>query len=99
MTRDSYFEMCVLLGTEPKEEEIPVEYDELYDEVQEALIVYNMLQDNWDGMNGVYLGKVLAGINDLLDIAEVQEKQLCFSIIQVVDNIRSKLISDKKPAK
>lgn len=85
-----------MLGTEPKEDEIPVEYEDLPDEVQEAIIVYNMLQDNWDGMNGIYLGKVLAGINDIFEIAKIEDKQTCFNIIQILDNIRAKIISDKK---
>ena len=99
MTKDSYFEMCEMISSEPKDSEIPVEFEDLYDEVQEALTVYNMLQDNWDTMNGVYMGKVLAGIDDLLSIAQVEDRQTCFTIIQVVDRVRSKLISDKKPTR
>lgn len=99
MTKDKYFEMCEMINSTPKDEEIPVEFEDLYDETQEALTVYSMLQDNWDTMNGVYMGKVLAGINDLLDIAQVLDRQTCFNIIQLIDRVRSKLISDKKPAK
>lgn len=91
--------MCEALGTEPKEDEIPIEYEDLADEVQEAIIVYNMLQDNWDGMSGTYMGKVLAGIGDVFDIAQVEDRQTCFSVIQIIDQVRSKIISDKKPAK
>lgn len=58
MTRDKYFDICEMLGSTPKPEEIPVEFADLYDEIQEGIIVYNMLQDNWDTMSGVYLGKV-----------------------------------------
>lgn len=99
MTKDLYFEMCEMTGSNPIEEEIPIEYEDLPDEVQEAISVYNMLQDNWDGMNGLYLGKVLSGIGDILHIASVDDRQTCFSIIQIIDSIRSKIINDKKPAK
>lgn len=91
--------MCQLLGTEPKDEEIPVEFDDLPNEVQEAIVVYNMLQDNWDTMNGLYLGKVLTGIGDIFDIAEIEDRKTCFSIINILDSIRSKMINAKKPAK
>jgi hypothetical protein len=91
--------MCEALGTEPKDEEIPVEFEDLPDEVQEAVLVYNMLQDNWDSMSGTYLGKALAGIGDIFDIAQVDDRHTCFSIIQIIDNIRSNLINTKKPAK
>lgn len=99
MTKESYFEMCEMLGTSPKDEEIPVEYEDLPDEVQEAIVVYNMLQDNWDTMNGGYLGKVVSGINDIFNIAQVEDKQTCFNVIQILDNIRAKIINNKKPAK
>jgi hypothetical protein len=99
MTKDAYFEMCEMLGTSPKDEEIPVEYEDLPDEVQEAIVVYNMLQDNWDTMNGGYLGKVVSGINDIFNIAQVEDKQTCFNVIQILDNIRAKIINNKKPAK
>lgn len=87
------------MGSEPVESEIPIEYDDLADEVQEAIIVYNMLQDNWDTMGGNYLGKVISGINDIFEIAQIEDKQTCFSIIQLLDSTRAKLINNKKPAK
>lgn len=87
------------MGSEPLEEEIPVEFEDLHDEVQEAIRVYNMLQDNWDTMNGNYMGKVLNGINDILDIAQVEDKLTCFMILRLLDSVRSQLINVKKPAK
>jgi hypothetical protein len=99
MTKESYLEMCELLGTEPVESEIPIEFEDLYDEVQEAITVYNMLQDNWDTMNGLYLGKILNGIVDIFSIAEIEDRQTCYKIIQLLDSSRSKVINEKKPAK
>lgn len=87
------------MGSEPVESEIPIEYDDLADEVQEAIIVYNMLQDNWDTMGGNYLGKVISGISDIFEIAQIEDKQTCFGIIQLLDSTRAKLINNKKPAK
>lgn len=91
--------MCELLGSEPIESEIPVEFDDLPEEAQEAIMVYNMLQDNWDTFNGLYLGKVLAGVSDIFNIVKVEDRQTCFNIIQVLDNTRAKLVNNKKPAK
>lgn len=99
MSKDTYFEMCEMLGSEPKEEEIPIEYNDLPDEVQEAIVVYNMLQDNWDTMNGQYLGKVLTGINDIFNIAGIDDKVTCFTILQILDSNRIELINKKKPTK
>lgn len=91
--------MCEMLGSEPIESEIPIEFGDLPDEVQEAIYVYNMLQDNWDTMNGGYLGKNFAGVSDIFDIAQVDDKITTFRIIQILDHIRAKIINSKKPAK
>lgn len=95
--------MCEALGTEPVEEEIPLEYSDLPTEVQEAMIVYNMLQDNWDTMGGQYMGKVLAGIADIFEIAETEDPRTTFFIIGLIDRTRSQLLNKKqtteKPAK
>lgn len=91
--------MCELLGTEPKEDEIPIEYEDLQEEVQEALAVYNMLQDSWNTMDGQYLGKVMSGVTDILDILGIEDKSSCLAIILILDRVRGKLINAKKPAK
>ena len=44
MTKAQYFEMCEMLGNELVEADIPVELEDMYDEVQEAFSVYGMLQ-------------------------------------------------------
>jgi hypothetical protein len=97
MTKDQYYEMCELLGTEPKEDEIPIEFEDLYDEIQEAIQVYNMLSDVWDGMSGTYMGKNFIGIQDIFNIMEIEDSKTCFSILNIIDKRRSKIINDKKP--
>ena len=100
MTKDQYFEMCQMLGSDPIDEEIPVEYEDFHDEVQEAISVYNMLQDNWDTMNGIYLGKVISAITSLFDIMEVDDRRSCYFIISIIDRVRSSILNKKhnKPA-
>lgn len=99
MTKDSYFEMCEMLGTEPLEIEIPVEYDDFPVEVQEAIRIYNNLQDNWDYMGGNYIGKNLNGFKDILTIFEVdpQDYRAVYELIMRIDRIRSKSIQNSKP--
>lgn len=92
--------MCEMMGTQPTEEEMPVELDDLHDEVQEAFSVYNMLTDIWDSMGGSYIGKQMAGISDIMDIMGVEDKRVCLYILSIIDRTRSKLInSKKKPSK
>lgn len=99
MTKDAYYEMCEALNSEPKEEEVPVEYEDLATEVQEALFVYSKLKDEWDGMNGVYLGKSYNGLVDIFRILNISEKYYrdIFELIIVIDRARSKALEAKKP--
>lgn len=101
MTKDTYFEMCEALGSEPIESEIPVEYEDLYVDVQEALGIYSKLKDEWDTMNGNYLGKSYAGILDIFTILGVPEedRKTIFDLIGIIDTHRSKAIADAKASK
>lgn len=99
MTRDAYYEMCEALGSEPVFEEIPIEYGDLYVDVQEALGIYNKLRDEWDYMNGNYIGKNYAGILDIFTILEVptEDRKMLFELIGTIDRHRKKSIDDSKP--
>jgi len=98
MTKESYFEMCEMLGTEPKEEDIPVELDDFPLEVQQALNVYRMLRDEWDAMSGTYLGKSLIGITEIMDATEIDlaERKLTITLIRMIDSVRQEQINTKK---
>jgi hypothetical protein len=104
MTKEAYFEMCEMLGNEPIEDEIPVEFDDFPYEVQQAFMVYRMLRDEWEGMNGIYLGKSLTGIKEILDVCEidVQDYKTMLMLVQTIDAIRQEQINikhqNKKPA-
>jgi len=99
MTKDTYLEMCELLGNEPIDSEIPAEYDDFPVEVQEAIKIYNNLQDNWDYMGGNYIGKNLTGFKDILSIFEVhpEDHRAVYELIMRIDRIRAKSIQDSKP--
>jgi hypothetical protein len=58
-----------------------------------------MLQDNWDTMSGVYMGKHLTSIDSIFNIAKIEDKYTCFRIIQILDTLRAKVLNSKKPAK
>jgi hypothetical protein len=100
MTKDLYFEMCESMGNEPVEEEIPIEIDDFPDEVQDAINLYYKLRDNWDTMNGVYLGKSYTGLRDILDILEIplEDRKFTLDWISIMDAARSKAIDLQKPA-
>lgn len=99
MTKDQYFDMCEMMGSEPVDSEVPIEYEDLPEEVQEGIQAYNMFQDNWDTMNGIYMGKNYYGLKDVLDILGVEDHRSCYYIMNVLDRNRSEILNAKKSAK
>ena len=99
MTKQQYFEMCEMMGSEPVEDEIPVEVDDLPTEAQTALEIYNILQDQWDSMVGRYEGKNLSNIKHIFDIWSIPtaEQKIMLELILVIDSIRSEEIRKTTP--
>ena len=89
--------MCELLGSAPKEGEIPVDRNDLFTETQLAFLVYDKLQANWEGMSGHYLGKDLSLLPVLMKHYKFDKslKNYTWEIIPIIDNIVAKDISDK----
>lgn len=98
MTKEQYFEMCEMLGNDPIDSEIPVEFEDFPIEMQQAFNVYRMLRDEWDAMSGSYLGKSLIGIKDVLEATEVEpsEHKFVIMLIRMIDTVRSEEINNKK---
>jgi hypothetical protein len=98
MTKDQYYQMCELMNTAPVEEDVPVEFDDFPVEVQSAFELYQVLQDVWEGMSGTYMGKNMAGINDLFNIYQIpqDEKRFVLELIALIDSERMKVLSLKR---
>ena len=98
MTKETYYDMCEMLGEEPVEENIPVELEDFPYEVQQAMLVYRMLRDEWDGFSGIYFGKSLLGITEILNAVEINQEDHKFiiTIIREIDTVRSNEINSKK---
>lgn len=99
MTKDQYFEMCEMLGSTPKESEIPIEFEDLIEEVQHCLQIYSNLQDCWDHMNGNYIGKNFNYIETVFKFYNVEPEQYknTYELLMSIDRIRAKQIQDSKP--
>lgn len=98
MTKESYYEMCAALGNEPDESEVPVEFEDFPLEVQQALIAYRMLRDEWDSMNGIYLGKSLIGITEVLEATEIdfEDRKFITMLVRTIDSVRIQEINNKQ---
>ena len=71
MTKETYFEMCETLSSEPVEEEIPVEYEDLTFDSQYVIYIFNLLPDRWSDMSGTYMGKDLTSLTQFFDIFSI----------------------------
>lgn len=98
MTKETYFELCEVMGSEPLDEDIPVEFDDFPIEVQQAFSVYRMLRDEWDTMSGMYLGKTLIGIKDILESVEIDasDQKFIVALVRMIDTVRSNEVNSKK---
>ena len=101
MTKEAYFEMCEILGSEPLDEEVPLELDDFPWLVQQAFVIHGMLSDIWEGMSGSYLGKdysLLFNLFDLYGIDSAEEKLLATDFIKQIDAVRAKILYEKQKA-
>ena len=102
MSKEHYLEMCEMMGNDPVDSEIPVEYEDFPLDVQQALSVYRMLKDEWEGFNGLYLGKSFIGLTEILDYMEVDtsDRKLTVQLVKLIDSVRIELINkrEQKPA-
>lgn len=88
-----------MMGTEPVDEEIPVEINDLPFQAQTALEIYSYLRDRYDSFSGTFLGKDLSNIKQVLEIWEVSlnEYKIIFMIINMIDSIRINALIKNKP--
>ena len=84
------------MGVDPKEEDIPKDPSTFSLEAQQALVVMNALPDNWDGMNGVWLGKDYSGLGDILDIFEIINKREVFELLKICEEELGKFYTQKR---
>lgn len=101
MTKDSYFEMCEMLGEEPIEEEIPVDINDLPLLVQQCFSMYGILEDKWDSMGGGYIGKSYSNLFELFNLHSIEDEErlLAIEFMKHMDSIRSKIVSEKLKTK
>lgn len=93
-----YLEICEALGSEPDENEIPPNMDDLTYEAQMALNIYQYLQDTWvGGMGSAYIGKNLATLPMLFDLFDVQEgsRTYILQFILIIDKETANNINNK----
>ena len=101
MTKEQYFEMCEMLGTEPIDSDVPIEMEDFPDEVQQSFQIYYLLRDVWEGMSGTYMGKDMSSIFDFFRLYKIdsEDQLLTLNFIRQIDSVRSALFHEKQKAR
>lgn len=86
-----------MLRSEPKEEEMPLEREDLAIETQEVFDLYDKLPAKWDTMSGHYMGKDLVLLPILCDEFEISSciRKYAWTIIPFIDNIVAEDVARK----
>tara|TARA_B100000085_G_C18562211_1_gene520029 strand:+ start:473 stop:805 length:333 start_codon:yes stop_codon:yes gene_type:complete len=85
MTRERYLEMCEQLGKEPKEDEIPPDFDDFPDIVPFAVNIFNLLGDRVVADIG-YLGKDYTNLPTLIQAYEIDDVEFLLEILNYLDS-------------
>lgn len=94
MTRDRYLEMMEQLGQEPKEEEIPPDWEDLPDIIFFAVSTYNILGDRVYPEIG-FMGKDYTNLPYFLDMYDITDVEFFLEIMHWLDTRAIKSSSDK----
>lgn len=97
MTKDTYYDMCISMNTEPVEKEIPPDFEDLTIQSQEAFLVFNYLPDKWDNFSGRYLGKDMSNLFIIYKLLDINEdyKLLIFELLSIIITEKIKSIHNQ----
>jgi len=87
------------MGWEPKEEDLPQDGSNLSLECQQALTILNALPDNWEGMNGTWLGKDYSGLSAVMDIYEVESRREVFELLKEAESTLGKYYAQQSKSR
>lgn len=77
--------ICEELGQEPDPQKMPLEPTDFPVEVQVAFFIFDLLEDNWDGMSGSYLGKIWNNIEYFFNLYEIDEPRTIIYIMKMYE--------------
>jgi len=79
------------MGLPIDEKEIPLDINDLSYNCQQAVLLFNILPDKVEGMNGIWLGKEYAGLADIMNIYEMDNRKDVLDLLQVCIREASKV--------
>ena len=94
MTADRYLELCEQMNKEPKLDEIPVDFGDLPEIVQEAVNCFNILGDKVESDIG-YIGKDYTNLSYFISEYDNDSQMLFLEILTWLDDKAIKKSSDR----
>ena len=94
MTRDRYFEMMEQLEEEPKQEEIPPDFEDLPDIFSYAVSTFNSLGDRVFPDIG-FVGKDFTNLSHVMEIFDIEDKDYFLEILSWLDSRAVKKSSEQ----
>jgi hypothetical protein len=93
--------MCEALGSEPIEEEIPIDREDLSIETQLVFHIYDKLPAKWEGYSGQYMGKELNLLPILCEEFDIDKfiRKYAWDIIPIIDSFVAEDIAKKIKSK
>lgn len=85
MTRNKYLDMCEQLGKEPSDKEIPPDWEDFPEIVQEAINTFNGLGDRIFPDVG-YTGKDYTNLPHFLKLYEITDTEFFLEVISWLDS-------------
>lgn len=90
---------CEQLGNEPKAEEMPIDFEDFPKIVQDAIVIYSILPDVWEGFGGTFLGKDYSILPYLTNqVYIIDDHRLLMQILMIINNIVSTNRAKKQKA-
>lgn len=91
--------MCEQLGKEPVPEEIPASFEDFPKSVQDAILIYSILPDVWEGFGGTFLGKDYSILPYLANqVYDIDDHPQLMQFLLMINNIVSRNRAQKQKA-
>ena len=89
--------MMEQLGKEPIPEEIPYDIEDFPSTVQEAINIFSILPDVWEGFSGTYMGKNYSILPYLMDeVYKVENRAETMTYLIIINKIVTEIRSEEQ---
>ncbi len=66
---------------------MPLEPVDFPAEVQVAFFIFDLLEDNWDGMSGTYMGKIWSNVEYFFKLYSIEEPKTTLYIMKLYEGL------------